>query len=197
MKKIQEYLKQSYGNSVAKGWYENPTTPIERFALMISEVSEAIEEIRLKKPDYYVKDGKPEGQSVEMVDILIRIFDYAGYKNINFSKFIESQFFMSFNEIDTLESLMNEVKDINNLRCNDELTMLNTDIEYNASIAISVCEAMKSYMKNNDKEFFFLAEVVVKIAYFFHIKKWDMVKLIDIKHEFNLNRPHKHGGKTC
>jgi len=197
MKKIQDYLKQSYDNSVSKGWYERPTTSIERFSLMLSEVSEATEEVRSKKDDFYMVAEKPEGQAVELVDVLIRIFDYAGYKNVNLRKIIETQFFLYFEKIETVSDLLVAVENLKNIKCYEELENLSSDIEYHASVAISICEAIKSYMKKNDKEFLFLAEVVVKIAYIFHIKKWDLSKILDIKHEYNTTRPHKHGGKTC
>jgi hypothetical protein len=197
MKKIQDYLKQSYENSVNKGWYERPTTSIERFALMLSEISEATEEVRSSKEDFYLVEGKPEGQAVELVDVLIRIFDYSGYRNVNFSKFLETQFFVSFNPIITIDDLMNEVSQLNNIRCYEELQDLKSDIEFHISVAISICDAAKSHMKKTEKEFLFLAETVVKIAYFFRKKGWDMTKVLDIKHEYNVNRPHKHGGKVC
>lgn len=197
MKKIQDYLKQSYENSVNKGWYERPTTAIERFTLMLSEVAEATEEVRSSKEDFYLVGEKPEGQSVEMVDILIRIFDYSGYKSVNFSKFLETQFFVSFNPINTIDDLMVEVGQLNNIRCYEELENLTSDLEFHISFAISICDAAKSHMKKTDKEFLYLAETVVKIAYFFKKKGWDMSKILDIKHEYNINRPHKHGGKVC
>lgn len=197
MKTIQDYLKQSYENSVSKGWYERPTTSIERFALMLSEISEATEEVRSSKEDFYLVDEKPEGQSVELVDVLIRIFDYSGYANVNFSKFLETQFFVSFNPINTINDLMVEVGQLNNIRCYEELEYLKSDLEFHISIAISICDAAKSYMKKTEKEFFYLAETVVKIAYFFRKKGWDMTKVLDIKHEYNVSRPHKHGGKVC
>lgn len=197
MKKIQEYLKQSYQNAVNKGWYERPTTSIERFALMLSEISEATEEVRSSKEDFYLVEGKPEGQSVELVDVLIRIFDYSGYGNVNFAKFLDSQFFVTFNEIHTIDDLMNEVSHLKNIRCYEELEELKSDLEFHISVAISICDAAKSHMKKTDKEFLYLAETMVKIAYFFKKKGWDMTKIIDIKHEYNVSRPHKHGGKVC
>jgi NTP pyrophosphatase (non-canonical NTP hydrolase) len=45
--------------------------------LIVSEVVEALDEVRNDKPSIYEVDGKPEGSAVELADALIRIGDYA------------------------------------------------------------------------------------------------------------------------
>jgi NTP pyrophosphatase (non-canonical NTP hydrolase) len=45
--------------------------------LVVSELSEAVEEYRNRKPVYYVVNGKPEGIIVELADAVIRIADIA------------------------------------------------------------------------------------------------------------------------
>lgn len=197
--KISQCVEQSYQNSVSKGFYERPTKPTERFQLMLSEVAEATEEYRSHKEDFYLVDGKPEGQAVEFVDVLIRIFDYSGFKGINLSKYIEQRFFTNFSDIETLFELMKEVKDLKNIKCYNELENLNDDLEYHLSVSISIAEAGKSYLygKNDDIIFLHLSDAVVKIARIFFIKKWDLEKILEIKHSYNLNRSYKHGGKVC
>ena len=48
-----------------------------RLFLIVSEVVEALDEVRNGKPSIYELDGKPEGSAVELADALIRIGDYA------------------------------------------------------------------------------------------------------------------------
>lgn len=88
-----------HGASVRAGWYQDPATgePIERnegemIALMHSKLSEALEAIRKGLMD----DKLPHrpGVEVELADALIRIFDYAGLKDMDLAgAFIEKMRF--------------------------------------------------------------------------------------------------------
>lgn len=197
MYKITEYIKMAYDNSVSKGWYEDPKPELERIMLMISEVSEATEEVRDFKEDFYEVDGKPEGQSVELADLCIRIFDYAGYRKLNLCKYIEQQFFVLFQNIEYIHDISQSVKQLNNLKCYEELETIETDLEFQASISISLAGAAKSLINKNDKEFMYLAETLIKVIYYSLKKGWDFENILYKKHVYNLNRPYKHGGKKC
>jgi len=85
---IVEISKKAYANALAKGFHSNEDGTLkernmgESIALIHSEASEALEEIR-KNPDPFhrylrEKDGKPEGFLVELADIIIRIGDLVG-----------------------------------------------------------------------------------------------------------------------
>jgi len=85
---VRNIAENAYANAKTKGFHSNADgTPKERnigeaLALIHSEVSEALEEIR-KNPDplhIYNReaDGKPEGFMVELADAVIRIGDLAG-----------------------------------------------------------------------------------------------------------------------
>lgn len=60
-----------------KGFRDLPTTTGDRIALMHSELSEALEEIRAghSEKDLYEVNGKPEGYLVELADVVIRVLD--------------------------------------------------------------------------------------------------------------------------
>lgn len=73
----------------------------EDIALMHSELSEALEEIRAGKMDrgvYYndVKPDKPEGVPAELADCVIRIMHFCGKHGINLGKAILEK--MAYNE---------------------------------------------------------------------------------------------------
>lgn len=89
---IKELVQESHQMAVEKGWWQNPRTPGECIALMHSELSEALEEIR--KPqcainqNWYQPDGKPEGVGAELADTVIRIADFCGHHGIDLESII-------------------------------------------------------------------------------------------------------------
>jgi NTP pyrophosphatase (non-canonical NTP hydrolase) len=76
---IKEWQKRVYDIAKSKGWYDESvpqSTRVERHMLMVSEIAEATEEIRNGQLPIYSKDGKPEGEAIELADCVIRIMDY-------------------------------------------------------------------------------------------------------------------------
>jgi NTP pyrophosphatase (non-canonical NTP hydrolase) len=78
---LNAYAAAAHGAN--RQWWKDPITgePIERnkgelIALMHSELSEALEGIRKGLPDDHLPHRS--GEEVELVDLLIRVFDYAG-----------------------------------------------------------------------------------------------------------------------
>jgi len=80
---IRKIAKEIHECAVEKGWWKYARSIPEIKALLHSEISESFEEWRKERPFdaiCYGVNGKPEGIPVELVDLLIRTFDYLVYK---------------------------------------------------------------------------------------------------------------------
>lgn len=118
---INECVKAVHDNAVEHGWWEEDRNFGEIIALCTSELSEALEEDRAGRPMVWhmcektgqpcteclafeygegctedkMKD-KPEGIAVEMADCVIRIFDWAGRRGLDFERIIKEK--MAYNK---------------------------------------------------------------------------------------------------
>lgn len=83
---ISELIGDSYQTAKAKGWWAGDRNFGEQLMLMVSELSEAMEEYRIHGTNnskfLRIEDGKPEGIAAEFADVLIRLADTCGKYNI-------------------------------------------------------------------------------------------------------------------
>ena len=98
---VNEYVSDIHQWAIEKGWFK-PDEPFDvnlictKLMLVVTELAEACEEVRSRKPAEYVENGKPEGYGVELADTVIRIFDLAGYLGFDLEGAINRK--MTYNE---------------------------------------------------------------------------------------------------
>jgi predicted HAD superfamily Cof-like phosphohydrolase len=85
---INEIAKLIHENAINHGGWETDRKFAEIAALIHTEISEAVEADRIKAPLVYYKYGKPEGVAVELVDCVIRIFDYLAHEGVDIEEVI-------------------------------------------------------------------------------------------------------------
>lgn len=101
---IDTFLEECHKTAVEKGFYDNVDPNDERvigtqIALMHSELSEALEEVRDGNIGVYYTNKsngerihmKPEGLPVELADCIIRIFDLCAALNIDLYRALEEK----------------------------------------------------------------------------------------------------------
>lgn len=82
---INQIVDMSHSTAKEKGWWDKPRTGLEVMALIHSEVSEAVEDLRNGNTQLSFEDSlrKPVGLPSELADIIIRIADYCGHEGID------------------------------------------------------------------------------------------------------------------
>lgn len=77
---LRTFSKDVHELAKEKGWHDathHVNSDLENHMLIVSEIAEASENVRKGNPYFYMNNGKPEGEAVELADAIIRILDYA------------------------------------------------------------------------------------------------------------------------
>lgn len=85
---VNDWAKSIHANAQAHGWWEDERLLPEIIALCHSELSEALEAYRDGEALIWDNNGKPDGIAIEMVDCVIRIFDYLHFLGVDIEEAI-------------------------------------------------------------------------------------------------------------
>jgi len=221
---LAETAKMVHENAVAHGWWETERDDHELLALIHSEWSEALEEFRAGRPMIWFEcaDGveaalqgcgingvckethlcayrksKPEGIAVEIIDGCIRILDLLGHDHF-FEKVaaIDDE---SLN-IKTLDDLIEKVPNAYN---EVELPELISWLHYFTAVAVDALYSELPIMRDDNEECIRnrfctgLLEAFGIAAKWLQLKQIDFEHILEVKHNYNVSRPYRHGGKVC
>lgn len=172
-----EWAKEIHENAVKHGWYDKPISQYEYAALFHSEISEAFEEYRKGMPDVYwtgeicapASDQEPHGIAIELIDLAIRLLDYAGARGLDVDNGA-GEYHIILPEIDGFVQMIYLLHDIAKDVAYDGLKL------FNVAAIRAIINTVEDYCKS---------------------KHLDLETLLRLKHEYNKTRPYRHGGKRC
>ena len=95
---ISALIQTAHKAAADKGFWDTEPNLGEKIALIHSELSEALEEVRAGHApnETYFVDGKPEGLPVELADVVIRVADLCGHFDIDLERAIVEK--LTYNE---------------------------------------------------------------------------------------------------
>lgn len=166
--------RQIHQDNVDKGFWDHDRPQEEIRVLIVSEIIEAMEEVRSGRPQVYHvnKDGaivegmsfdghKPEGEAIELADAAIRIMDYIGF--------------------------IIRIKPDLCLQVEDSIKIFDVTLDKNEMFNYFYLASMV-YESNSAPD-----HLLSAVFSFAKAKGIDLEPMIEAKLAYNRTRPHKHG----
>lgn len=201
--KMNKFAAEVHQNAVEHGWWDEERSFGEIIALCHSELSEALEEYRAKRPMVYfvveMDDGKggtylairediiseedfagekAEGIAVELADCIIRILDWYGKEGLDTDALLLEAGIITMCDLPTpvYGSFGDFIALLHNL--------------------LSMAYACWCNASGTSASALRLAKCIREIMAWAKENSVDMEMVLDIKHGYNKGRPYRHGGKA-
>ena len=201
--KMTEWAKAIHENAVEHGWWETHRDIDEVFALIHSELSEALEEARAGRPMMYVYDEyngecienphffgskKPEGIAVELADAVIRLLDWMEQEKLaDILRDYETQGEKVC--IKVVRSVKKSPKKAAHM-----IVELHGLLEHMRTAYWATIEKRGRAQKKAGKDFMDdIASFVAGVDVWLGCSGIQLKDVIEIKHRYNKTRPYKHG----
>lgn len=171
---LSHYVKQAHKTAVEKGWWENrtPFTPAVKKMLIVSELCEAIEELRNGRglgEIWYGEGNKPEGFPIEIADAFIRAADLVGALS------------------DDKDSLIVSIPCTAN--------HWHMQVSDGESATAYILDITRQLLSGTDYRVACL-QFMVDLERLCCAAEIDLGEAIEIKSAFNATREHRHGGRA-
>ena len=176
-----------------KGWWDQERTRGEIYALIHSEISEAVEEGRYDAEPIYgydvsrnesliASDGnfkrmfelqptlEPHGELIELADVVILCLDWMAHLDIDI-----------MGEYGVYSTIGRYFSDVKNWDTIDVYGQIHWFISH-------------SFHMHHRRGDILIIEVVMYIDYMCQVRGWNLWEAVRIKHEYNKTRPHRHVG---
>lgn len=173
---FKELKKDIFNNAKDHGWHDKYSPDTETMLLLLSEVTEALEDYRNGHDIteiWYEDDGKPCGIPTELADICIRLWEIQEFKNSNKND-------------DPPDSKIGSLPD-------KHIREISKDfISALGLLSTEIVNLLYPYVYV--RVYPMIDILVFYIAQKYGIDLWDVIL---IKHRYNKTRPYRHGGKVC
>lgn len=196
---LNNWVDKVHETAKEKGWWEKPRTDGELCQLFVSEVAEATEEARspVGLPVYqlaldgtrrvtpndpgWLSNVKPEGEAIELVDVLIRLGDYFGHRKFNLGYEVSRLIGC------TSDPTLNEVIEL----LDEKEFSGSSPLDCHFQMVREIVRA------NRFGDGFVYAQVFVTVLNYMKHRGWNIQEAIELKQAYNETRSHRHGGKLA